>query len=269
MKAWITLSLAGATLVGGLGGWLWQRQEAAVLWTAVASLRQVSRDVRAENARLRSAVATGSETDAARQVQEEIARMRREIAQMEATLRPSVAPQPREARYDPFKANRDPEKGPVRLEHFQDKGRATPGAAFQTAVWAITKGVDDALPPLFAVSPAGREKLRAMLAEMTPAMQARFDPPEKVFGLLFACEVFLDDGFEIGGASEPDSAGQVKLLVRRARNGRKNMQDKKYPLQLGPGGWQLPITDEMVDALPGMLAELSMYVPPRTKTENR
>lgn len=269
MRAWGKLSLAGVALLSGLGGWLWQWQETAALRKAVVSLRQVIRDVRADNVRLRSAVATGSETDAARQVQEEVARMRREIAQMDATLSQPVAPRPREAPYDPFKANRDPEKGPVRLEHFQDKGRATPSAAFQTAVWAMTKGVDDALAPLFAVSPAGREKLRTMLAGMTPAMQARFDPPEKIFGLLFATEIFQDDGFKIGLVSKPDSAGQVRLTVLRARNGSKNMQDKLYPFQLGPGGWQLPISDEMVDALPGMLAQLSMYVPPRTSAENR
>lgn len=264
MKALLKISLIGLALVSGVAGWAWQWQRASGRREALASMKRDLVEVRAENARLTRIVTTSSETEATRHVREEIERTRQEIAAWEQRLKRQPEPMPRQT---PFTENRDPEKGPVRLEHFGARGNATPSAAFQTAVWAMTTGADDALPALFALSPAGRDKLRTFFAGMAPEVRRRYEPPEKLIGLLFARDILEEEGLEIGSATEPDSSGRVFLPVFRVRSGRKNPQEKKYPLIRGPAGWQIPISDQMVDGIPAALAQASMYVPPRVRTQ--
>lgn len=259
MKAWLKLSLIGAVLLGGIVAALWQWRQATTLRRSVAHMKQAMADPRSD-ARLRERVANGSDSDAARHVRDEIARTRQEIATLERRLQQPAAPFRVHAH---FTENRDPEKGPVRLEQFRDQGRATPSAAFQTVVWAATTGADDAFPALFAVSLTSREKLRAILASMAPETRTRYEPPEKLIGLLFAREILDEEGFEIGETTEPDASGRVQLRVFRIRDGRQSKSEKKYPLVQGPDGWRFPITDKMVDEIPALLAQASMYVPPR------
>jgi hypothetical protein len=255
--------LASLALLGGMGGWIWQRQRASELRRAIAGLRQEIAAVSVENVRLKPLTAQSSEAEAAQRVREDIEKKRTELAGLEArwlqVTTPPLKPRPDE----PFTANRDPEKGPVRVEHFRNQGQTTPGAAFQTLIWALATETGDALVPLLRISPAGRSKLEAMVARMTPELQSRYRPPEKVVGMLLALDLLEEDGFAITGPGEPDSLGQVALRVGRARVGRKTLSEKRLPFQRGPTGWQLPITDKMIDDIPANLEQASMYVPPR------
>lgn len=257
MRNWPTAVLFGFVLLGGLGGWVWQRQQAAALRQFI---RHANIEVQAENARLRRIVRSGSEAAAGDQLREQIERTRQHVAVLERDIQKPVTGVGHDVQ---FTENRDPEKGPVRVEYFRSVGRATPSAAFQTAIWAVSTGVETEWASLFAVSPTGREKLQAIIARMAPAMQERYNPPEKVLGLLLAYDVLDEEGYEIGETGKPNASGQVQLTVLRVKDGRAKKLEKKIPFVPGPGGWQLPITDKMIDAIPGYLESASMYVPPR------
>jgi hypothetical protein len=267
MKPTLKLALFAGALLAGLAGLVGQRQRHARLQEAVATQAATNRRLAAETVR-RQEVAANRAADVAAaqsQVRAEIEQARKAVADLEATPRPvTIAPAPASARREaPFTANRDPEKGPVRLEHFRNVGRATPAAAFQTLIWALSTDEGAAQAALFALSPTGRDKLQAIVARMTPDQQARFNPPEKVLGLLASLDFLDEEGYEIGPAGEPDVSGQVKLVVRRARSGRTNLLDKRLPFQRGADGWQLAIPDKMIDEIPASLAQASMYVPPK------
>lgn len=262
MKTFLKASLAGAVLLGGMAGFVWQRQTAGKLQRMIALGRRENQELRRlpeENQRLREMIARGNQTEASRLILAEIPKAREEVAALELRLRQPVPPSTPTA--DEISTNRDPEKGVVRLEHFRDKGRASPGAAFQTLVWAVTKGEDGALASLFAVSPSGREKLQAILGNLPPETRRRFDPPEKLLGMLVAYDVLDEEGFQIVGETTQNS-GQTILRVRQLKHGRIQPSEKKLPWQRGPDGWQLPISDTMIDGIPAALARASLYVPP-------
>jgi hypothetical protein len=115
---------------------------------------------------------------------------------------------------------------------------------------------DPALTTLLHISPAGREKLK------TIASQAK-STPEKLIGMLLASELPKVDGYAIGAANQPDSSGQVTLTVHRAPHGKPSLLEVKVPFRLGSVGWQLPIPDALIDAIPAALEQGSMYVAPK------
>jgi hypothetical protein len=259
MKSRLAAAVAGIALMGGLGSWIWQKQRAAELEMEVTGLRRAGREIAIENAQLRES-AEQTQREAASQVRQEVEQTLRQVASMEVDWQRMIAPRPQSEA--PFTSNRDPTKGPVRVAHFRNVGQATPAAAFQTLIWALAND-SEVVMSLLAISPVGREKLHAMVARMAPEKQARFHPPEKVVGMLLTFDLLKEDGFAIGAASEPDAAGVAMLVVDRARGGRTNAQEKKFPLQRGPSGWQMPIPDALIDSIPGALESLSMYVPPK------
>lgn len=261
MKTLLKFSMLGAGFVAGVAVFAWQRDRAATHRRSITETKHAIAQLTVDNERLRAVVATNDAAQAAQHVRAEIEGAQHEIATWERRLQQKPSAPVDRNRH--FTANRDPEKGPVRLEHFRNQGQATPSAAFQTAVWAATTGADDALPSLFAISATGREKLRAVLSPMSPEMQSRYQPPEKLIGLLFARDLLDEEGFEIGATTAPDASGQVRLSVFRVKEGRKNKLEKKYPFVPSQSGWQFPISDAMIDGIPAMLAQLSMHVPPK------
>jgi hypothetical protein len=262
VKTIVKAGLLTAALIVGVGGWWWQRNTGVALRGKIAGLQTTRNETVAENEHLHRISAGRQEEKSAEVVRSEIEKTRQEIAQSERLWQrlakaPAATPHAQH-----FTENRDPEKGPVRIKDFRDVGQATPGAAFQTVIWALATENYSALVPLLRISPNGHEKLRAMVARMDAAGQKRFDPAEKIVGLLLARDFLDQDGYEIGAATEPDVTGQVKLSVLRVRSGNQNKQEKKLPLVRGPSGWQLPITDKLIDDIPRYLESLSMFVPP-------
>lgn len=272
MKAKLFLSACILGTLAGIGCFIWQRQEASALREEMMRLQQANREQAhrqtvAEAALKERAAEAEPSSGAAtpEQVQAELAKARREVAELEAAWSRATAPQPSRsvARHQHFGENRDPEKGPVLIQHFTNKGQATPSAAFQSIVWALEKQDYQALTPLLALSPNGRETLHAMVARMDAAGQARYASPEKIVGVLLARDLLDEEGYEIGPISEPNSEGQAALQVLRVRSGRESKLTKRFPLQRAPAGWQLPITDKMIEQIPSMLESASMYVPPK------
>src|SRR5471030_3141809 len=96
--------------------------------------------LRVDNAELKSELARtqGDEASATQAIHADVIRLRGEIAEWEkrAAERNQQLTAKAAAESAALDANRDPQKGLTRLEHFRNLGQATPGAAFQTLVWA-------------------------------------------------------------------------------------------------------------------------------------
>jgi hypothetical protein len=161
-------------------------------------------------------------------------------------------------------ANRDPERGMVRIEHFRNVGRATPAAAFQTTIWAATQADFDEVGKSMALNASGRAKAQAILDKQSAESRARFDSPEKLIGVVFAHQFTKMEGFQIVGSTDaPD--GQVAVTARHLANGVIQSSEMKIPFQRGPDGWQMVVPDDAIDAIPDYLLGISMEIQPPDK----
>jgi hypothetical protein len=141
-------------------------------------------------------------------------------------------------------ANRDPEKGLVALENFRNVGRASPGAAFQTAIWAIVKGDDDTLAHALALTDTARKKADTLLADLPDPVRAKYASPEKLVGVFFSAGVLIGaDGFQIVGQDYDDTSHATVRL--RTSDGK----DDTFSMQLGPSGWQMVVGERDINAI--------------------
>ena len=184
-------------------------------------------------------------------VREENLRWRAAAARAETPPETAVgeSPPPRwetgsEMRAAGMAGNRDPEKGLVALENFSNVGRASPGAAFQTAIWAIVQGDDDTLVHALALTDAARKKADRLLADLPDTARARYASPEKLVGVFFSAGVLIGaDGFQIVGQDYADAS---HATVRLRTGGGK---DDTFPMQLGPSGWQMVVGEKDINAI--------------------
>jgi len=221
MKIWRS-GIFAVLVIAGAAGIIWLKQDNARLRSEAAGWRTRNRELapmREENCRLRAAAARA---EAARETGSEARAM--------------------------GTANHDPEKGLVALENFRNIGRASPDTAFQTAIWAIVDGDDDMLADVIALTDAARKKADGLLAELPDTARAKYASPEKLVGLFFSAGVLIDaDGFQIVGQDYADARhATVRLRTDRGK-------DDKFPMQLGPNGWQLIVPENAISVIELML----------------
>ena len=170
-----------------------------------------------------------------------IERARNEIAELEQRLVKA-----REAAA--AASNRDPEKGMARVADFRNVGRGTPAAAFQTAVWAGLAGKDEILADALTMSAPTRRRAETLLAEQASAARARAPTPERLAGLFLARELLqraasahvLQCTFE----------GERRAMLRvRMMELSERTSETTFPMELGPGGWQLVVPDSFVEGI--------------------
>jgi len=225
------IGIFAALAVAGVAEIVWLRQHNARLRTEVAEWRARNWElapVREENLRLRAAAAR--------------------VETLPETAVGESRPPPRETgsemRAAGRAANRDPEKGLVALENFSNVGRASPGAAFQTAIWAIVKGDDDTLAHAFALTDAARKKADKLLADLPDTVRAKYASPEKLVGVFLSAGVLIGaDGFQIVSQDFADASHATVWL------GTGRGQDDKFAMQLGPDGWQLTVDEKDLNAI--------------------
>ena len=190
------------------------------------------------------------ETDAtgsAQAIHADVMQARAEVAGLEKKAEAARADQLAQTAADAtaLANNRDPEKGLVRLENFQDVGRAQPGAAFQTFVWAAMKGEDATLAGMIAFPGAAREKAEAVVAALPAEVQAKYSIPEKLAALFFANALTAMNAAQVVDVTLPDAEHAV-VTVRGLTD-----RPQKIPMQLGPSGWQIVVPEGMVGKLGG------------------
>jgi hypothetical protein len=192
-------------------------------------------NARAEN---RTAAAALSDASAKAAAHAELLRLRGEVAELEAR----GAARPTKAKTDAttLAANRDPEKDFVLVENFSNVGRGTPSAAFQTLVWAATKGDDRALASGLTLDGKAREQIEGMLAALPEAAHAKYPNAESVAALFFANLVTGHAAARVLGqdVTDPQHA-TVTIAFDRMSAGRP------LAVRWTANGWQLAVTDEM------------------------
>lgn len=239
-----TVLLLGATTAAGT---LWLHRENGQLRRRATALRRENQAIdrlREQNARAQVLVATMTETHAtsAPTVHAEVEKLRAEIAALqhaaEARWRPNTATDPVVA------ANRNPEQGLVRIEHFQNAGRATPGTAWQTLVWATTQGVDDTVAQLLAFDGSARDQVAAMIAALPDETRAKYPTPEKLAALLFASVVTGHEAAQVLKQDYQDAEhATVTVAFERTPKG------VPLPMRWEGDGWRLVVTEAMLPQL--------------------
>lgn len=196
--------------------------------------------LRAENARIGALAAATAEPGigAAAALQAELLRLRSEVAELENRDRERRTKA--EVGAATLTANRDPEKDFVMVENFQNMGRGTPSAAFQTLIWAATKGDDRALADLLTFDGKVREQVESMLAGLPEPMRAKYPKAENLAALFFAHLVTGHTAARVLAQDVTDGQrATVTIGFERMPAGRA------LPVRLNSGGWQFTVTEEM------------------------
>ncbi|HWA24946.1 MAG TPA: hypothetical protein VG734_04655 [Lacunisphaera sp.] len=213
------------------------------------SQRAEAERLRADNRELQ-AIISGSGTGTAAGVpaiRADLPRARVEVQELERKAREDYIQTQAIAARDAqnLAANRDPERGLVRLEYFENKGRATPAGAFQTFVWAAMRGEDGVLADMITLDDQARARGMVMLAGLSDEVRAKYPTPEKLAALFFADALTAQPSAEVLEVSFPDARNAV-VRVRGLAD-----QPQKIPMQYGPSGWQIVVPSGMVEKLGG------------------
>jgi hypothetical protein len=189
MKRFLPLLVAALVVSGGLALFLWQKETTSRLQRELAARREAVRDLqrlRGENQRLRELLAAPDDPSASEALKTEIARLQQELTTLESK-RPPARPRTRPAVHaSPVQSapERSEEKDIIRVADFKNVGQATPGAAFQTFIWAVAQDELAGLRPLLHLSPAGQEALRKMWNDLPVESRTRFKEPEQIIMML-------------------------------------------------------------------------------------
>jgi hypothetical protein len=203
-----------------------------------------------------------SEADGARALHEEVVRARAEVVALEKQAGERRAQQSTQAAADAaaFAANRDPMQAVTKLEYFQEIGAGTPAAALQTFIAASFKGDEAKLARMVVVSESGRLRAEQLIATLPEAARAAWTA-EKL-GLQFFTGVFAEvPAAQIVG-DRMDGARDATVELRLY--GKADVKVSQ-PMQLGPNGWQVVITDKNIAAVQKRMRALAEREPPGKK----
>jgi hypothetical protein len=146
--------------------------------------------------------------------------------------------------------NRDPENGLVRIENFQNLGRSTPVAAFETIIWATVNGDDNILADSLSLTDAARQKAEALIANLPEDERAEYPTPEKLAALSLASLVLNQTAFQID-AQTPVDAQNVTLSVSSVAGNKS----RDVPFVSSPTGWQVVVPESAIAEIQNKLSD--------------
>lgn len=264
----LKISLVVLVVVAGIGTFAGFRIANTRLRERMEALRQSQAEsgrLREANERAKTLLArmAGDQDTAARAFQSEVGRLRREVAELERRAIANAAQRTAQlsAAAEALANNRDPQLGLTRLEHFQNRGQGTPGAAFQTLVWAALKGDDAMLAQVCVASAPARTGAEALIARLPESARGQWTP-EKLAAMFFTGALSEVTAAQVV-AESPKDAHQVELSV--LLTGRGGSKDPTIPLQwrLGANGWQVVFDEKMLGAVQKKIANAEAPVPPK------
>ena len=250
MKAALT-QLARIILVAVLvaSALFWLRKTNQGLARQVAELprqRERNERLRADNARVKSLLAIAQEKgrDAVSQqpLLEEIEQLR-----AEATTLGKEAEERRAKRLIAevkLANNRDPVQGPVKMENFKDRGRATPLAGFETLVSAAMGGDDEAVARMLALDGRARERAAALIATLPRDQQEKFSTPEALAALFFENMITGHYSAQVLSQRTLDTE-HAEVTV--AFNGRD--KGESLSMQWSESGWKMLVKEKHVSEI--------------------
>lgn len=217
---------------------------------------------RAERRRESAAVARVA-AETTRQQAVELEQARREVAALEqhALARRAevvAASQRRMAEASAPPTSRDPEQGFTKLGFFQNVGRATPAAAFQTLVWAALHGDDATLAAGLSLDDRARARAAVLLASLPDDVRAR-SSPEKLASLWWD-ETVLDVPAAQVFRQEMQDDAHATLLTRGGIGGSSTLH-----FRLSPTGWQIIVPESALESIQSKVIGYSPPLPPRSR----
>ena len=261
----IKFTVLALCMAGSVAGLVALRNANTRLYGQIADVRARNRalaDLREDSQRTRQwlALAEAGDEHAAATIHAELTRTMSEVRTWEQRAAEQYALKLRRGAVragwsspngEAMAGNRDPEKGPTRLEYFQNVGRATPAAAFQTMIWAAVKGDDTALGNALALSDDARAEAASIQAALPPAERARYSTPEKLVALFVA-----------GAIVEHASAAQIlEQTTSDSRHATVSVgvagavDETKWEFQLGETGWQLTVPESVIAGIKKKLGD--------------
>ncbi len=215
------------------------------LASGVPSARNVAQ-LREDNARLEQLLSEQSRnSDSARSiVRREVEQLRAEIARHEQKAGQQRAAQEAMISRDAaaIETNKDPRLGLTRLEHFQNRGQATPSAAFETLVWAALNGDEAMLADVTTLNSATRAKAEAFIAQLPTEDRLKWTP-EKL-GQLWFTGLFTELS-AVQFVAETISADEAIVRLRLANRD----DEEKLALRQTPNGWKVLAPSAAVEHL--------------------
>ncbi|HEY4247094.1 MAG TPA: sigma-70 family RNA polymerase sigma factor [Lacunisphaera sp.] len=136
----------------------------------------------------------------------------------------------------------DPERMLTHLNALRNVGRATPSAAIQTILWAITHG-DENLPDMLFLNKAALKEAREMMVALPMETRASYETPEKLAALYLSKYVLEQiDTVQIQGVTQLDpETVEVKILTGEKGPTTVSMQGT-------PNGWMWKVKASLIEA---------------------
>jgi RNA polymerase sigma factor (sigma-70 family) len=229
--------LIGALVLSSAVGFVWQHHTRAQLRDELAALRLQSREasrLREENRRLASAaVAAPADPGELSHWQHETASLRQRVAEAKnAAAQETALP-----------------AGMVAIAALSNAGFATPGAAFESLIWAKERVDLNVLDQALVLEPEGQAKLAAAFEKMSESVRATLPDvttPEQLVALSFGLSEPLV-GVQVVGA-RPVGADEVVLSTRQAMEiGRAKTIELRF--RRTTDGWRWVVPSNVVTGL--------------------
>jgi hypothetical protein len=207
-----------------------------------------------------SAAVVHATAEIARQQTTELEQARRDVAALEQralTHRAEIvaASKRRMAEASAPPTSRDPEQGFTKLEYFQNVGRATPAATFQTLVWAALHGDESTLSAGLALDDRAHARAEVLLARLPDELRAQ-SSPEKLAALWWNGTVLDVPAAQIIRQETQDDS-HATLLTRGGIGGSSTLNFRRSAT-----GWQIVIPES---ALESIQSKVIGYSPPLPK----
>ena len=189
----------------------------------------------------------------------EIDRLRRKIARLEQGAHPPTAPD------EPGKLGQSAARrvamgaagqlsrqsvplaaGLIPIQSLRNAGRATPGAAFQTQLWAARTGDIELTASAITFGPKARHKMEALLAELPANVHENYGTPELLMAFVLAGSPHPVGGMQVLGEQDdgPDSA---VLQTRWQHEDDDVVHETNAQFQRSDDGWRLVVPMVLVD----------------------
>lgn len=139
----------------------------------------------------------------------------------------------------------------VPVGQLANKGRNTPEAATETALWAATGGDVETLAGSMTFNAEGRARADQWFASLSPEVRQQYGSAEKVIALLIARDAANLTGMQVIGQKEL-TANDTAVRIRFASEG--NTKDDNLVMHRTNDGWRMLLNDKAVESMAKKLA---------------
>ena len=136
--------------------------------------------------------------------------------------------------------------GLIPIRSLKNAGRATPGAAFQTQLWAARNGDIALTASAITFGPEARAKMEALVAALPESAQKTYNTPEKLMAFVLAGSPHPVGGMQILGEDDVDP-NTVILHTQWQHEDDSVVHTTNARLQNSGDGWQVVIPLILVD----------------------